>query len=140
LLYAKVDAMTQRLDRMNINAVNSSAPSPREIYGFIEHVTLNCQVGSPFAYYPSEVSYVQNFNSRSANDPYSSTHNPGWKNHLNFSYGSNPNPSNMPRMNAKPPLGFQRPPFPSQLPLKSNLEAMMESMLMTKQISDEYIK
>jgi len=48
LLSAKVDALTQRLDRMNVNAVNSSAPSPYEIYGSIEHVTLNCQVGSPF--------------------------------------------------------------------------------------------
>jgi len=34
---------------MNINAVNSSASSPCEIYGSIEHVTLNCQVGSPFS-------------------------------------------------------------------------------------------
>jgi len=45
---AKIDAMTQILDRININAVNSSAPSPCEICGSIEHVTLNCQVRSPF--------------------------------------------------------------------------------------------
>ena len=48
LLSAKVDAMTQRLDRMNVNTVNSSAPPPYEIYGSIEHVTLSCQVRSPF--------------------------------------------------------------------------------------------
>jgi len=47
LLSVKVDAMTQRLDRMNINAVNSSAPSLCEIFDSIEHVTLTCQVGSP---------------------------------------------------------------------------------------------
>jgi len=35
-------------------------------------------------------------------------------------------------MNARPPLGFQRPPFPSRMPQKSNLEAMMESMLMAQ--------
>jgi len=28
LFFAKVDAMTQTLDRMNVNVVNSSAPSP----------------------------------------------------------------------------------------------------------------
>jgi len=62
LLFAKVDATTQRLDGMNINAVNSSAPSPCEIYGSVEHVTLNCQVGSLFSQDPNEVNYVQNFN------------------------------------------------------------------------------
>ena len=42
LFSAKVDAMTQRLDRINANAVNSSAPPPYEICGSIEHVTFNC--------------------------------------------------------------------------------------------------
>ena len=96
LLFAKVDATTQRLDGMNINAVNSSAPSPCEIYGSIMHITLNCQVGSPFSQDPNEVHYVQNFNPRLTNDPYSNTDNPGWKNHLNFSYRFNPSSSNMP--------------------------------------------
>jgi len=63
-------------------------------------------------------------------DPYSSTYNSGWRNHPNFSYRLNPNPLNMPLMNARPPAYFQRPPFPSQIPEKSNLEAMMESMFM----------
>ena len=64
LLSAKVDAITQRPDRMNVNAVNSSAPSPCEVCGSVEHVTLNCQDGSPFLEDPSEVNYVQNFNPR----------------------------------------------------------------------------
>ena len=49
LLSTKVDAMTQRLDRMNVNAVNSMASSPYDICDSIEHVTLNYQVGSPFS-------------------------------------------------------------------------------------------
>ena len=113
LLSAKVDAMTQSLDRMNVNIVNSSVPSPYEIYGSIKHVTLNCQVRSPFSQDPNEVNCVQNFNPRSTNDPYSNTYNLGWKNHLNFSYRFDPNPSNVPPMNARPPPGFQRLPFPS---------------------------
>ena len=125
---------------MNVNAVNSSALSLCEICGSIEHVTLNCQVGSPVFQDPNEVNYVQNFNLKPANDLYSNTYNPGWKNHPNFSYRSNPNPLNIPLMNARPPPYFQRPSFPSQMPQKSNLEAMMESMLMAQQKQDEYIK
>ena len=49
LLSTKADAMTKGLDQMNVNAVNSSAPSPCEICGSIEHISLNCQVGSPFS-------------------------------------------------------------------------------------------
>jgi len=58
LLSAKVDTMTQRLDQMNINAVNSRTPSPCEIYRSIEHVTLNYQVGSILSQDPGEVNYV----------------------------------------------------------------------------------
>jgi len=36
LLYAKVDPLTQRLERMNVNVVNSSAPSPYEICGSVK--------------------------------------------------------------------------------------------------------
>jgi len=41
LLSAKVDAMTQRLDCMNVNVINSSAPPSCEICGSIKHLTLN---------------------------------------------------------------------------------------------------
>ena len=43
-------------------------------------------------------------------------------------------------MNARRPPGFQRPPFPQQAPQKSNLEAMMENILLAQQKQDEYIK
>jgi len=42
LPYAKVDAITPKLERINVDAVNSSAPPPYEICGSIEHVTFNC--------------------------------------------------------------------------------------------------
>jgi len=76
-LRSAVDAMTQRLDRMNVNVVNSSALPPCEICGSIEHITLNFQVGTPFFQDSREVNYVQNFNPRLTNDHYSSTYNPG---------------------------------------------------------------
>jgi len=77
LLSAKVDAMTKRLDQLNVNAINSSAPLPCEICGSIDHISLHCPVGSPFLQDPDEVNYVQNFNPRSTNDPYSNAYNPG---------------------------------------------------------------
>jgi len=124
---------------MNVNAVNSSAPSHCEICGSVEHVTLNCQIGSSFFQDPNEVNYAQNFNPRPTNDPYSNTYNLGWKNHPNFSYRSNPNSSNVPPVNARPPW-FSKTPFPSQMSHKSSLEVMIESMLMAQQKQDDYIK
>ena len=47
------------------------------------------------------------------------------------------NPSPVPQMNARQPLGFQRPSFSQQVPQKSNLEEMRSMLLEQKQ--DEYI-
>ena len=42
-LTAKMDAMTQKLDKLNVNAVNSCAPSPLcDRCGSLEHVFENC--------------------------------------------------------------------------------------------------
>jgi len=77
--------MTKRLDQQNVNAVNFSASPLYEICGSIEHTSLHCPVGRPFSQGSDEVNYVQNFNPRPTNDPYSNTYNPGWKNHPNLS-------------------------------------------------------
>jgi len=63
LLTANMDAMTQRLDRLNVNAVNSCASSSTcDQRGSHDHETVNCQAGNPFAPSPSEqVAYVNNF-------------------------------------------------------------------------------
>jgi len=125
--------MTKRLDKLNVNAINSSALPPCEICGSIKHISLHYPIGSPFSQGPNEANYVQIFNTRSTNDPNSNTYNPGWKNHPNLSYRPNPNPMNMLPMNARVPASFPRPLFPSQIPQKSNLKLMMENMLMTQQ-------
>ena len=50
LLTAKMDAMTQKLDKLNVHVVNSCAPSPLcDKCGSLEHVLENCRVGNPFA-------------------------------------------------------------------------------------------
>ena len=50
LLTAKMDAMTQKLDKWNVHAVDLFAPSPLcARCGSFDHATENCQVGNPFA-------------------------------------------------------------------------------------------
>jgi len=104
-------------------------------------MTENCRVGNPFSPSPSEhVAYVNNFQPRVNHDPYSNSYNPNWKHHqtsltkLSLYF---------PQANVKPtPPKFQRPAFPAQAPppQKSNLESMLESVLLAQQKQGEYIK
>ena len=106
LLTAKMDAMTQKLDKLNVHIVNSCTPSPLcDRCGTVEHVTKNCQVGNPFAPpHVEHVAYVSNFQPRPNHDPYSNSYNPGWKQHPNFSYRTDPLPFS--QANARPAPGF----------------------------------
>jgi len=106
MLSTKLDAISKRLERLNVNFISSSTPFPScAICGSIDHLIVNCQVGRPFARDVSEpVNDVNNFNLKLTNDPFSDIYNHGWKNHPNFSYASNV-PS-MSQMNFRPPLGF----------------------------------
>jgi len=74
-----MDFMTQKLDRLNVSAMNSCAPSPScDRCGSYDHVTENCQVRNPFAPSPVEhVAYVNNFQPRPNDDLYSNSYNPG---------------------------------------------------------------
>ena len=74
-----MDAMTQKLDKLNVNAVNSCVPSACcDRCGSLDHVIENCQVGNPFASPPVEhVAYVNNFQPRLSHDPYFNAYNPG---------------------------------------------------------------
>ena len=58
LLFAKVHAMTQRLNQLNVNVANSSASSPCEICCSIEHISLHCPVRSPLFHGPDQVNYI----------------------------------------------------------------------------------
>ncbi|KAL4283785.1 hypothetical protein GQ457_16G021310 [Hibiscus cannabinus] len=64
---------------------------------------------------PESSFYVVNFNRN--NNPYSNTYNPGWKQHPNFSWNNQRNPSNTIRQNAEA-SGFQQnmPRQQNQLP------------------------
>jgi len=107
--------------------------------GVVDHLTVNYQVGSPFAQDASDqANYVNNLNLMLTNDTFSNTYNDSWRNHPTFFCRYNA-PS-MPQMNFRPPLRFQGLPYLQQAPQKYNLETMMKSMLLAQQKQDEYIK
>jgi len=84
---------------------------------------------------------VNNFQPRLNHDPCSNSYNVSCKQHPNFSYRIEP--LSFPQANVTPTLrGFQRPSFPPQAPppQKSNLESMLESVLLAQQEQDEHIK
>jgi len=49
VFFAKLDVMSQKLERLNVNFISSSTSSPScEIYESVDHLTINYQVGSSF--------------------------------------------------------------------------------------------
>ena len=52
------------------------------VYYGEEHVFDKCPEN------PASVNYVGNFNRQPQNNPYSSTYNPGWKQHPNLSWSN----------------------------------------------------
>jgi len=71
--------MSERLEGLNINSTSSSTLSLScEICGCVDHLTVNCQVGSLFAQDPSDqVNDVNTYNPRLTNDSFSNTYNLG---------------------------------------------------------------
>ncbi|KAA3474336.1 Retrotransposon gag protein [Gossypium australe] len=67
-----------------------------------------------------QMNYMGN-NFGSNNNPYSNTYNPGWRNHPNFSWGSQGNQRQQPSQN------FQQQHYPQEK--KSNLEEMLTKFI-----------
>lgn len=88
---AKVDAFTKKIESLTVTptATVATTTSNCELCGTPRHNTPECHL---LAGIPSnKVNYAQG-------NPYSNTYNPGWRNHLNFSYKNNnalfaPNPT-----------------------------------------------
>ncbi|MED6188340.1 hypothetical protein PIB30_085016, partial [Stylosanthes scabra] len=78
-----------------------------------------------------QVNYVGNQPRPPQNDPYSNTYNPSWRNHPNFSWGSNNNrPYQPPFQRQQQP--FQQPPppvLPQQKPSSSTPPSSIEAAL-----------
>ena len=86
MMSAKVDAMSQKLESLNVNSISSSTPfSSCEICGFVDHFTVNCQAESPFGQdAKDQVNYVNTYNPRPIDNPFSNINNLGQRNQPNF--------------------------------------------------------
>jgi len=105
----KVDVLSRKLDQ--IMAVGfapttvSHIPPPQEVCSFCSnpsHQAKDCSVIGQFSELPHE--QVNAAISRPVNDPYSHSYNPGWRNHLNFSW--------RPPGNLGPPIGVHNQAHP----------------------------
>jgi hypothetical protein len=111
-LNIKIDALTKRLDTFNvgqsINAVNTFTADSCSICAILMHSVYNCPSMSVFSEYPMEQVNAFNDFQKQSNGPYSMTYNPGWRNHLNFSWKQSQQNQGGAPYNAKNqyPLGF----------------------------------
>jgi hypothetical protein len=106
-----VDAITKKLDQlMNSFAPNAAhintQPKPCSFCSSTTHQVNNCPTAVNYTDVSNE--HVNATFSRSGNDPYSNTYNPGWRNHPNFSWKSQnaknsaPGPHNQAQSNRRP--------------------------------------
>jgi DNA-binding protein H-NS len=118
------------LINQNISAVHQSPTCV--ICGGGDHLAINYNWGGSAEGDAKQVNVLNN-NYRPQNNSYSNTYNPGWRNHLNFSWRNNQDnqsqnlnqSSNQNRSNQ----GYGQRQFDQSTPQKSNLEQMMEKMM-----------
>jgi len=94
MLASKVDALFQKVDRLQPTSSPSGSSSGVhaqmnfcEMCGIERHTMSERQLGQlPQDLTVEQANALHNLNARQPNDPYSTTYNPGWRNHPNFSY------------------------------------------------------
>ena len=92
----QMTALSNKLEHLNVSAIQTQVCELCRG----NHISVNCQVGSPFASSSAkQAQYVSNFQ-RQQNNPYSNIYNPNWRNHPNLSWNNTQNA-------LKPPPGFQ---------------------------------
>ncbi|KAL4284200.1 hypothetical protein GQ457_16G021400 [Hibiscus cannabinus] len=87
---------------------------------------------------PESSFYVGNYNRN--NNPYSNTYNPGWKQHPNFSWNNQRNPSNTICQNVEASqqnMSRQQNQFPQQQP--SSISSLEDSLNVFKHKTESYI-
>jgi hypothetical protein len=89
----KIDALTKRLDTLNvswpISAANTLTVESCSICASPMHLAQTCPPWSVFS--ENQMEQVNPFNDfrKQSSGPYSKTYNPGWRNHPNFSWKQN---------------------------------------------------
>ncbi|KAL5559239.1 hypothetical protein UlMin_035450 [Ulmus minor] len=116
-LSAQVAALSRKMDSLS-SKLESKPTVECDLCGG-NHASIECQVGNPFASPNAEqANYVSNFQ-RPQNNPYSTTYNPGWRNHPNLSWGNN-------QGGFKPSSSFHQPQEKKQSDLEEILGKFIE--------------
>ena len=102
MINVKLDALSKRMNQMNVNAVSTSDLSFSCELCQGNHPTIECQMLQGLSM--ENVNYVNNFKGQQ-NHVYGNTYNPSWRNHLNFSWSNQGN--NQWRQQAPPGFGSQ---------------------------------
>lgn len=88
-----VKTIGEQFDNKVVHSINSHAKNISNLFcdlcGSNEHISSDCQIENLFTC--DDVNFLGNFQRTQQNNPYSNTYNPGWKNHLNFSWSNNNN-------------------------------------------------
>ena len=86
MLNAKLNALTKRIDKVNVNAVSTLSSSCELYQG--GHPTIECQLMQGMSM--EGVNYMGNFKGPQ-NQVYGNTYDPSWRNHPNLSWSNQGN-------------------------------------------------
>ena len=88
MINAKLDALSKKMNQINVNIVSTSdlTSSCEMCQG--NHPTIECQMIQGLSM--ENVNYVNNFKGQQ-NHVYGNTYNPSWRNHPNFSWSNQGN-------------------------------------------------
>ena len=136
MVNAKLDSLIKKLKKLSF-AGHPSQVFSCEVCGG-GHSTTECQQGNSYSQDCSiqQLNALNNLNGRPQGNPYSNTYNPGWRNHLNFSWsnqGRAPNYTPNYQAYEQPPSDFQSWNTCYQPESESNMESMMEKFLKVQQ-------
>ncbi|KAJ9146095.1 hypothetical protein P3X46_028405 [Hevea brasiliensis] len=87
MINAKFDALTRKMDKLSMK-VDSSAGGSSNLVD-VRAANVNCATDfSAFSqdFSSEQVDYVGNYNQRLGGNPFSTTYDPAWRNHPNFSW------------------------------------------------------
>ncbi|KAJ9177189.1 hypothetical protein P3X46_012429 [Hevea brasiliensis] len=88
MINAKFDALTRKMDKLSMKVDSSAGGSSNSVE--VGAVNVNCAADFSVLnqdFSSEQVDYVGNYNQRPGGNSFSTTYNPIWRNHPNFSWG-----------------------------------------------------
>ena len=124
--------LTRKVEALALGQTSNSSNAKNEICGICvnpSHAPQPCSsLPNQQDFFAEQVNAL-NFHGKSPNSPYSSTYNPNWRNHPNFSWRQNLPPMNQENQQFVPP----NPTYPQQPQRKSSLEDTLQQFMQSTQ-------